>query len=81
MDKREIPVEKCEWYYRGGDPVATYREKYGEDSLIPRYCVTGNDIFFEKFNHNMELVYIYCLVNNKRWEEVLEFTYDPDVLY
>lgn len=62
----------------------SYLEQYKkkiEDSAIPLYQVMGNRIFSEKFDCDPELVYKYCLENNMTWESVLNFEFDPDVMY
>jgi len=61
----------------------TYSEKYLErhDNLIPLYQVMGNDVLYNRFHGNTEEVYKYCLEHNTRWESVLRYEYNPDVIY
>ena len=57
-----------------------YRKKISKD-FIPMYQVMGNEIFAKKFNDNMNELYRYCVENNVKWEDVLEWEEIPDVIY
>lgn len=59
-----------------------YKKKISE-KLIPLFEVMGNKIFDEKFHNNPDEVYAYCINNNVKWEEVLDFKpeYSADVDY
>ena len=61
----------------------TYLEEYVDKigDPIPLMQIMGNEIFCDKFNQEPELVYKYCLENKKTWEEVLDYTFDPDAIY
>lgn len=61
------------------DYAEEYKQKISEE-LIPLYQVMGNEKFAE-FDFNPNAVYKYCIDNNKRWEEVLDYKPDPNVLY
>ena len=61
------------------DYLKLYEKKYGD--VIPLYEIMGNEIFEKKFHCDTEAVYYYCLENNKTWQEVLDFKYEPNVLY
>ena len=56
-----------------------YVRKIGEP--IPMMCVMGDEILYGKFHGNDWEVYQYCLKHNVKWEEVLNFKFDPTVLY
>lgn len=56
-----------------------YVDKIGEP--IPLMQIMGNEVYCNKFDQDPELVYKYCLENNKKWEEVLNYTFDPEALY
>lgn len=56
-----------------------YLKKHGD--LIPLMEVMGNEILQKEFFGVPELVYDYCLLTNKTWQEVLKFKYQDDVLY
>ena len=59
-----------------------YKEKIG-GNLMPLFELMGNKIFDEKFNNNPDAVYKYCIENNVKWEEVLDFKpeYSVDIDY
>lgn len=59
-----------------------YKKKISE-KLIPLFEVMGNKIFDEKFHNNPDEVYAYCIKNNVKWEQVLDFNpeYSADVDY
>ena len=49
--------------------------------VIPLYQVMGNEILSKKFNYNTIEVYKYCVENNVKWEDVLEYEEIPGVIY
>ena len=57
-----------------------YKERISKE-LIPLMCVMGNDVLYGKFHGDTEEVYKYCLEHNVKWEEVLNFKFDPNALY
>lgn len=57
-----------------------YKERISKE-LIPLYCVMGDEVLYGKFHGDTEEVYKYCLEHNVKWEEVLNFKFNPDVLY
>ena len=61
----------------------TYFEEYVDKigAPIPLMQIMGDEIFCDKFNQEPELVYKYCLENNKTWDEVLDYTFAPDAIY
>ena len=57
-----------------------YKKEISKE-VIPLYQVMGNKIFVSKFNSDDTAVYKYCVENNVKWEDVLEWEEIPDVIY
>lgn len=58
-----------------------YRKKFKGADGIPTMELMGNEVFEKQFDNDPEKVYLYCVENNVRWEDVLGYEFDPNVLY
>lgn len=57
-----------------------YKRKLHDDP-IPLMQVMGNEILMEKFHGSAGEVYAYCIEHNVKWAEVLEYEFEPGVIY
>ena len=46
---------------------------------VPLMEILGNAIFYEKFECDLTSLYLYCIENKVKWEEVLDF--NPEEFY
>lgn len=57
-----------------------YLEKFGGE-LIPMYEVQGNEVLANEYQYDTDRLYYDCIRMNKRWEEVIGYEHNPNVLY
>ena len=46
---------------------------------VPLMEILGNAIFYEKFECDLASLYLYCIENKVKWEDVLDF--HPEEFY
>lgn len=58
--------------------IKQYRVITGGEA-VPLMEILGNAIFYEKFECDLASLYLYCIENKVKWEEVLDF--NPEEFY
>ena len=60
----------------GGRDTLNY---YRRGESVPLMEIPGNAIYYEKFGCDLTSLYLYCIENKVKWEDVLDF--HPEEFY
>lgn len=58
--------------------VKQYEDATGGEP-VPLMEILGNAIYYEKFGCDLTSLYLYCIENKVKWEDVLDF--HPEEFY
>ena len=74
-DFREI-YKKYISKYGKKEPINVYVKIHGD--AMPLMELMGNSVINGEFKGDIECIYMYCLINNKTWQEVVGYTPSDD---